>query len=402
MRSVYVSLVLLTACGDDGDHGHIIPDPDAHPMFRDAPGAPSTCGRVLGADGPRHVVISRPYDTAGNAATKFEVLSLSAAGVLARGATPVTFDMHRTNFGTIAFTPDGKIGLVAQEDGSLGVFALADDGTPSVVTAGFGSETFYADRVIVDPSGDFAYILDGNTRANGGGIYAIRIGCDGTPTSLGLIAAGSTPGSLILDGDRALVAAGELLGTATGVDAELLHWTGATAPTVTSGADAFGDDDAIVGGSALTSDKHTFLIGDKNSFSATGNRVAVVTVGDTTVTPASILTPVADPESIQTSPFGNVAIVTTADGDAIHVLDDGGANNAWQVRGLLTYTSGNPMQPGDTTAITRGALNGHVLVSELSSIRQVVFHDDGSVVDIGSLQFGDGLDQILGAIGVQP
>jgi hypothetical protein len=400
MRSVYVSVLLLAACGDDGAHSH--DGPIDGTVTLDSPAGSSTCGRVLAADGPRHVVISRPYDTNGDAATKFEVLSLSATGVLARGATPVTFDMHRTNFGTIAFTPDGKIGLVAQEDGSLGVFALAADGTPSVVTASFGSATFYADRVIVDPSGDFAYILDGNTRANGGGIYAIRIGCDGTPTSLGLIAAGSTPGGLILDGDRALVAAGSLLDSATGADAELLHWMGTDLPTVTAGADAFGDDDAIVGGAALTSDKHTFLIGDKNSFSTTGNRVAVVTVGDTTLTPANILTMIADPESIQTSPFGNVAIVTTADGDAIHVLDDGGTNHAWQIRGLLAYTSGNPMQPGDTTAITRGALNGHVFVSELSSIRQVVFHDDGSVVDTGSLQFGDGLDQILGAIGVQP
>lgn len=401
MRSVYVCLLVLTACGDETDHGHPVGPVDAH-VFLDAPGSPATCGRVLAVDGPRHVVVSRPYDTNGDAATIFEVLSLSATGVLARGATPVTFDLHRTNFGTIEFTPDGKIGLVAQEDGSLGVFALAADGTPSVVTPSFGSETFYADRVIVDPDGDFAYILDGNTRANGGGVYAIRIGCDGTPTSLGLIAAGSTPGSLILDGDRALIAAGSVLDSATGADAELLHWMGAAMPTVTAGADAFGDDDAIVGGAALTSDNHTFLIGDKNSFSGTGNRVAVVTVGDSTLTPMAILTPIADPESIQTSPFGNVAIVTTADGDAIHVLDDGGTNHAWRVRGLLTYTSGNPMQPGDTTAITRGALDGHVFVSELSSIRQIVFHDDASVTDIGSLQFGGGLDQILGAIGVQP
>jgi hypothetical protein len=399
MRSAYVS-VLVLGCGHDASHA----DPDAASIPPiDAPSMAVACGRVLAPDGARHIVISRPYSTTGDAATLFEVLSVSAAGDVTRAATPVTFDMHRTNFGSIAFTPDGKIGLSAQADGTLGVFALAADGTPTVVDPGFGMGTFYADRVVVDPSGDFAYVLDGNTRANGGGIYAVRIGCDGTPTSLGLVAAGSTPGGLALDGDRALVAAGSMLDSAAGADAELLHWTGgATMPTVTSGADAFGDDNAIVGGFAMTSDKTALLIGDTNSFSGTGNRVAVVTVGATTVTPASVLAAIADPESIQASPFGNVAIVTTADGDAIHVLDDGGTNHAWQIRGLLAYTSGNPMQPGDTTQITRGALNGHVFVSELSSIRHVVFHADGSVVDVGALQFGGGLDQILGAIGITP
>ena len=398
MRLAYVS-VLVLGCGHDASHT----DPDASIPSIDAPSMPVTCGRTLAPDGARHIVISRPYSTTGDATTLFEVLSVSAAGDVTRAATPVTFDMHRTNFGTIAFTPDGKIGLAAQEDGTLGVFALAADGTPTVIDPGFGMGTFYADRIVVDPNGDFAYILDGNTRANGGGIYAVRIGCDGTPTSLGLVAAGSTPGGLVLDGARALVAAGSMLDSATGADAELLSWPGGTLmPTVTSGADAFGDDDAIVGGFAMTSDKTALLVGDTNSFSGTGNRVAVVTVGATTVAPANVLAAIADPESIQTSPFGNVAIVTTADGDAIHVLDDGGTNHAWRIRGLLAYTSGNPMQPGDTTAIVRGALNGHVFVSELSSIRHVVFHDDGSVVDVGALQFGDGLDQILGAIGITP
>jgi hypothetical protein len=60
------------------------------------------------------------------------------------------------------------------------------------------------------------------------------------------------------------------------------------------------------------------------------------------------------------------------------------------------------MLPGDVATIDRGALEGHVLVAELSSIRHLAFHDDGSVVDLGSLQFGDGVDQILGAIGVTP
>jgi hypothetical protein len=43
-----------------------------------------------------------------------------------------------------------------------------------------------------------------------------------------------------------------------------------------------------------------------------------------------------------------------------------------------------------------------VLVSENVSIRHVAFLADGSVVDLGSLKFGEDLDDIGGAIGVQP
>ncbi len=409
MRSAYVlvcwsfcgSLVLIAGCGSDPATGDAAGVDTA--VAPDAPAA--SCNRALAPDGPRHVVVSKPYTAASDPAPTYEVLSLSATGELARPATPVTFDMHRASFGSIAFTPDGAIGLVPQSDGTLGVFALAADGTPTVIDPGFGSGVFYAGRVVVDPSGDYAYVVDGNTEANGGGIYALRIGCDGTPTSLGKVAAAGTPNGLVLDGDRAFIAAGQgVLDAPASSEAVMVHWAGGgTAPTVAAASDAFGDDMAIVGGFALSADKQTFFIGDTNAFSGIPNRVGVVTVGDSTLAPATVLTPIADPEAIAASPFGNVAIVTsTADGDAILVLDDGGTGGAWQIRGPVTYTGAHPMLPGDVATIGRGALNGLVLVAELSSIRQLAFHADGSVVDLGSLQFGGGVDQILGAIGVTP
>jgi len=60
------------------------------------------------------------------------------------------------------------------------------------------------------------------------------------------------------------------------------------------------------------------------------------------------------------------------------------------------------MLPGDLATIDRGALKGRVLVSENVSVRQLAFRADGSVEDLGSLQFGSGLDNIGGAIGVTP
>jgi DNA-binding beta-propeller fold protein YncE len=408
MRSA-IFVMVLVACGNNAP-SHL--PSDGGPPFDvgSGSGSGSGCGRTLAPDGARHVVVSKPYTAASDPATLYEVLPMAATGEVTRPATPVTFSMHRASFGSIHFTPDGKIGLVPQEDGTLGVFALAADGTPSVIDAGFGMGMFYAGRVVVDPSGDFAFVVDGNTSANGGGIYALRIGCDGTPSLLGKLAAASTPNGLILDGSRAFVATGQsVLDAPAGHEAVMLHWAGAMSPpTVDASSDAFGDDNAIVGGFALSADKKTLFIGDTSAFSGVPNRVGVVSVGTDAMgngmlAPATVLTPIADPEAIATSPFGNVAIVTsTADGDAIYVLDDGGTNHAWQIRGKVAYTGAGPMLPGDVATIDRGALQGHVLVAELSSIRHLAFHDDGSVVDLGSLQFGDGVDQILGAIGVTP
>ncbi len=402
MRATSVSLALLIACGSDH---HAATGTDASSdATTDASSHPGVCGRTAPPDGARHIVVSKLYTAASNPANTYEVLTLTAAGELVRPATPVKFDMGRAAFGVIAFTPDGKLGFAPQSDGKIGVFSLADDGTPTVINAAFDAGA-YASRVVMDPGGDYAYVIDPDTRANHGGIYAVQIGCDNTLTPLGLIAAGSTPNGLVIDGDRAFVAAGAMLDSATGVDLTMLTWpSGTAAPTVTAGADAFGDDKAIVGGTALSADKKTFFIGDTNGFSGIPNRVAVVKVGGSALVPAGVLSPIPDPEAIVASPFGNVAIVSsTADGDAILVLDDGGTDHAWRVRGHVAYNGASPMLPADMAPITRGALEGHVLVVELSSIRQLAFDDQtNDVTDLGSLTFGDGVDEILGSIGITP
>ncbi len=399
-----LAFILLAACGSDH---HDSSSPDAG-SASDGGGSGSTmpgvCGRTLPADGVRRVVVSKPYTADSNPANTYEVLTLSAAGELTRPAPPVKFEMGRAAFGNITFTPDGTIGLVPQSDGKIGVFSLAADGTPTVIDAAFDGG-FYAEKLVMDPGGDYVYGIDPDTRANHGGIYAIQIGCDGTPTALGLVAAGSTPGGLILDGSRAFVAGGAILDSATGVDATMITWSaGMPTPAITASADAFGDDKMIVGGTALSADKKTLFIGDTNSFSGVPNRIAVVKVGGSELAPASVLTPVSDPEAIVASPFGNVALVSsTQDGDAILILDDGGTNNAWRVRGPVTYNGAPPMLPADMAPITRGALEGHVLVVELSSVRHLRFDEQpAGVTDLGSLAFGDGIDDILGAIGVTP
>jgi hypothetical protein len=111
-----------------------------------------------------------------------------------------------------------------------------------------------------------------------------------------------------------------------------------------------------------------------------------------------------DPTSIVVSPVGEVAVVARSQppNEGIYVLDTGGTNGAWRNRGELTYLAGTAELPGDMVLVDRGTLSGHVLVSELSRVRQLSIDPSGSVTDSGSLLFGDGLEHIGGAIGIQP
>ncbi len=387
----FLTLFVLIGCG--GDSGEVVPDGVT-------PDAPGECARQpAAADRTRYVVVARPYDTAGNSSPLFEVLELSSAGALTRFDPPRMFELgNRTPFGVIAFTPDGEVGLVAMDNGDLGVFRLDPSGVPTIIHASFDG-AFYASRVIVDPAGDRAWVVDENTRNNGGGVYQVAIGCDGTLTDGGLVAPARSPGGLGLIGTRAVLAARDVLDSPAGDE---LHVLDLAAATRLGGGDVFGDDDQAFSGFALSHDGTKAFIGDSNF--AGPNRVAIASVTETGASMMAVIPGITDPSAIAASPYGDVVVVSSSQppGEGIYVLDTGGPNGAWRNRGEITYDGPAAQLPGDMTTIDRGALAGSVLVSELSTIRRVVFAADGSVTDAGSLSFGEGLESIGGAIGVTP
>ncbi len=393
----------LAACGGDGDGDDAPVDPDAAVTVDAVPPADaSPCPRVLApADRPRKVVVSLPYDAKGAQATRYRVLDLAENGVLSTSAT--YFSMGRAFSGKIAFTPDGEVGLVAQQDGTLGVFRLVD-GVPEVVHAAFAG-SFYADKVVVDPGGSIAYVLDNQWRNNGGGVYRVAIGCDGTLTDLGLWFEAKLASGLHLRGGRAVLAAIDVGSSPAGDDVHLLDWTAGppAAPAVLDGADAFGDDEQIVGGSAVTADGAFALIGDYQGITSAPNRVAVVALDGDAVTPTQVLAPVIDPLDILASPYGDAALVVTGLDDAVVILDyDPRAASPFAVRGEPAYTGGAPQLPGNAAMIERGNLRGLVLLSELHGVRRIRFGSGAQVTDLGRTSTGSGFDSIVGAVGVQP
>jgi hypothetical protein len=152
----------------------------------------------------------------------------------------------------------------------------------------------------------------------------------------------------------------------------------------------------------LSRDGSQAFIGDSNF--AGPNRVGIADVSASGAAMVAVIPNITDPSSIAASPHGDVVVVSSSQppGEGIYVLDRGGPNGTWRNRGEIAY-GGPPAQlPGDMVAIDRGALAGSVLVSELSTVRRLVFRASGEVEDEGSLFFGDGLDTIGGAIGVTP
>jgi hypothetical protein len=387
--------MMLAACGDDGSLS--VDGGAADGAISDAP--PSMCNRVpAAADRTRYIVVSRPYDSGGAAASMYEVLSLTAEGTLAQMSPPKLFSLGGcASYGTIPFTPDGKVGFVAfNEGGKIGVFSIADDGTPTVIHDGFDGAAFPA-AVTVGPGGDTLYIIDRNTRNNGGGIYAATINCDGTLVDRGLLAAARSPVGIAFRGTTAVIGARDLLDHEVLGDEVHLANLATTPATRIAGGDAFGDNDQVMGQLALSADGNTVFIGDGN-FSGV-NRVGIATITDSSVTFAATLTDISDPGGLAVSPFGDVAIVSAAQGNAIFKLDKG-PNSAWR-KTQLTLPS-NPQLPADMVSLDRGMLRGHVWISENTSVRHVRFTEAGDVENVSSLSFGSGLQNIPGAIGITP
>ena len=254
------------------------------------------------ADKARKIVVSHPYDASGNASSDFEIFDLDQTGAITEPG--VHFQLGTTTNGAIAFTPDGMVGVVAEDDGSLGVFRFDTSGAPHVVSASM-TGSYYATGVVMDPSGARAYILDDQTVNNGGGIYSVTIGCDGSLHDDGILAAADLPAAIVpVAGANAVIAAQSFLNVPPldagspdgGPDAALavlVPWPSAS--KVIGTANPFGDNLAIVSSAALTQDGRYVLIGDNNAFSEAIDRIGVVAVGSGTIAPSGVVPDVNDP-----------------------------------------------------------------------------------------------------------
>ena len=394
---------------DTGDTGFLELDTEDDELFEETshdtlleePEIYEGCGDMPDPDRTRWVVVSHPYDASMAQTDVYEVFELSPEGELS--SRNIFFNMGRTFWGEIVFTPDGRIGLVVQDDGTIGVFRFEDDGTPVVVYDNF-SDGFYAGTIEMHPSGEMIYVLDSNWVNNGGGIFRIDLACDGTLSNtqkLGELKLARGIEKILSGSERYVIAAADMEEPPI-LDAHMVDLDSGMSHIF--GVDAFGDEEASVSTTAITYDGRYVLIADNSGFSGIPNRIAVVEVTPDGLNAVQILSPFRDPSSIVTSPFNNAALVCAVQGDAIFHLsyDPDNITAPFEILGEPDYLERGPALPDSAALIDRGSLKGRVLISENVGIRQVQFNPDGTLSDLGVLDLGSGFEKICGAIGVTP
>ena len=354
------------------------------------------------ADRNRTVVVSIPYDDQGGQSEDWRSLTLSAEGSLDTDGQ--LFKMGRATGGEVAFTPDGEIGLVAQSDGSVGVFAVEEDGAIQVIHEHFDGP-FFAERVLTDSSGETLWILDSNWVVNGGGLYRADIDCDtGELTGVELAVESMLAKDLLLDPagtGSAILVGREVPGTNVGDDLALVDLNSPT--EALAGADAFGDDEAIMSDATWIPDGRYALVGDHSAFSGIPNRVAVVEVGEGTLTAVDLVEDLNDPVALVASPWSDQVLVLSGYDNAIYRLaSTGDDTHPFQWTGELTYQGADPQLPTAASLLTRGPLAGHLLVTENQGVRQVQMSEGAEAEDLGLTSLGSSYEAIAGAVGVQP
>ncbi|MCB9598940.1 MAG: hypothetical protein H6722_29030 [Sandaracinus sp.] len=403
--------VLVAACGDD-DTSRVDAGFDANvavdaslfdaDVFVDASSdadldggvdAGMPCRELPAEDRTRYVVVSHPFATD---RTTYAVHALSTAGELTDTGT--TFSMGRAFDGEIAFSRDGFFGVVAQDDGTLGVFTIDAAGAVTVREIGRDGDA-YAARVIADPNDARVFwVLDSQVRTNGGGVYRVELTCEGRVASETLALAAELPYGLVFEDDGMALLVAKAVGDEARGDDDVFRVNLATG-AVESRVDVIEGDDWIGAGLALTTEHLVFA--DNSEFADVTNRLGVAR----TTRPLAALAEVADVEdavALVFSPFGDRLLAVSGYGDALFALTyDAEAAGPVGAPTPLTYVGGRPQLPGGTVAITRGALRGLVLVAENQAIRRVRF-EEGAVTDLGATSLGEGSDVIPGAIGVQP
>lgn len=366
---------------------------------------PSSCPRAPKPDDhARKIVVSHPFQDAPGKAKLFEVLELSADGALSK--TGQTFEM-RAAYQDVVFTPDGKVGFVAQDDGTIGVFSFDDAGKVKVVHEAFAPNegaSWSAGKLVVSKDGQVLYVLDPNVEKNGGGVRRMKIACDGTLQDEGLVVTGGTAHQMALfpgDPNRAVLVSYKAGDSPAGSYAHTLDLSVSPPKRLASGA-VFGDEDAIASSVVVTQDGKFALVTDDGF--AKGSRMAAVALSDMTKR-ATLDTP--SPSGVALSPFGNALLLMNSNGDdALRSVRYDPSNDAapFTVGALIATKGGKTELPTHAKVIERGTLKGRVLVSEVQLLRQLAFASDGTITDVDKgLSFkAAGSPGIVGSFGIEP
>ena len=324
---------------------------------------------------------------------------MSADGTLSRPGK--VLEMAGPTQGIPSFTPDGAVAIVPMgEKAGLASIVFDAQGNAKIATASFAPDgKLYADRVVIDETGSRAFVLDSNVDKNGGGIYEVRIACDGTLSLVGKVLASEKAAQLALLTGTKGVYAGGILGKSEDLHAFELPAAPGDAKA-TASLSVFGDGKSVASSLTATPDGKYVVVTDTGY--EVGNRLAVVDVG--TFTTKQRLT-VDAPEAFVVSPFGNAMMLVQSDTfDAYVPVTYAPDAPAPLALGTKISASKKVELPTRPQVMKNGALKGFVYVVEVSGIRTLRFDGQGKLADAGlfSMDVDKDLLNAPFALGVMP
>ena len=325
------------------------------------------------------------------------------------------FFLDKVSEGLISFIADGKFGLVATDRGKVSIFSLGQQANAVALYADYRPKTCYADSIAPDPADPSrAYILDVNVS---GGICAVTMDSSGKVTDHGAVLTIASAKQLLFP-PAAATSKDAIVVSLSGV-VTLVDWT-SHIPVLSINAfdtvDREGSPDAIVSAATLTADGQYLLVLDDNAvmgtmrFAALRVNWAARTVERVQIIANSRQVSFPDPVAVVASPFNNLVLVSSAEGNAILQLKYNPADSTTPFALLdpVSITTTKPQLPNTMVLLAPDAgpdsMRGRVMVAELSGVRQLQFMPDGSVVDMGltdSEEASAGSAGIIGAFGVQ-
>ncbi len=210
-----------------------------------------------------YAVYSTPYDDQGNQVNLWHLQSSN--GSLS------DFEMGRATSGQVHLSPDGSWGAVAQTDGTIGVFQYVN-GMVSVIesalTVRVSGQDVYASDLWLDAERGKLWITDVNWPNNGGGLFRATIDCEaGTISEVERVFSSKNGYGVRPIGDNWVYLSREVEEQPYQLSIFADEYDAVLARGM-----AFDDDESIF--SALASDGRNILVGDNNEFSTTPTRVS--------------------------------------------------------------------------------------------------------------------------------
>jgi hypothetical protein len=323
------------------------------------------------------IVHGKPYNE--------DISQSSLWRVVYKDGNSMEFEMGRATTGTVQLSSDASWGAVAQENGSIGIFALTESAVevinPEWIPT-YGDDTIYVSNMWLDPSQDRVWFVDGNLYDKGGLYYAFL---DCTTGILGDVFK-SIPSKN--GGPITFVDTPEFntlfVGKEVDSEIQLLAFDRYDSDSTKTTHTVFPDDEAIY--ASLASNGTDVLIGDSNAFSGLGNRVAHLTLTEGISTVIETLE-IEDPVAIALQ--GQWALIASGFGNALFLYN---LNTHTVEEASLSSNSQLPF------SIVQH--NGILYVGEYNGIRRITIGNNGTLSDEVILS-GSGIEGIFGPFGIQ-